>query len=270
MPRRPVPRRVAADAALVKKLPASVRAKGTLVIGVDATYPPNEFLDADGMTVSGMDVDLFDRVAAPARAQAEWVPAPFDQIIHDVNAGTYDVGVSSFTVTGAREAQSTMVTYFSAGTLWAVKHGNPQHVARRDACGLPIAVQSDTTELSDLQARSHTCTAHGQAAIHIDSYQDQDAATAAVVSGHDDATLADSPITAYAIKQTARQAPAARRDLRLRAVRLRAPQGRHGAGQGDRRRAAEDPRQRPVREGPVDLGRAERCDGLVHLNPKGY
>jgi polar amino acid transport system substrate-binding protein len=63
-------------------------------------------------------------------------------------------------------------------------------------------VQSDTTQQSDLQARSHTCVEHHQAAIHIDSYQDQDAATAAVVSGHDDATLADSPITAYAIKAT--------------------------------------------------------------------
>ena len=54
---------VAVDAALVAKLPAAVKAKGSLVVGVDATYAPNEFLGPDGQTVEGMDVDLFDAVA---------------------------------------------------------------------------------------------------------------------------------------------------------------------------------------------------------------
>ncbi|HEY6708142.1 MAG TPA: transporter substrate-binding domain-containing protein, partial [Actinomycetota bacterium] len=39
-------------------------------------------------------------------------------------------------------------------------------------------------------------------AITIDRYQRQDQATAAVVSGKDDAMLADSPVLAYAVKQT--------------------------------------------------------------------
>jgi polar amino acid transport system substrate-binding protein len=197
-PRRPV----AVDAALVKQVPAALRAKGVLVIGVDATYPPNEFLDADGMTVSGMDVDLFDAVAHQLGLTTEWEPAPFDKIIHDVNAGRYDIGISSFTVTGAREKQSTMVTYFSAGTQWAVQKGNPHHVSADAACGMPIAVQSDTTQQSDLEARSHSCTAHHHAAIRIHTFQDQDSATASVVAGHDWATLADSPVAEYAIKQT--------------------------------------------------------------------
>ena len=38
--------------------------------------------------------------------------------------------------------------------------------------------------------------------ITIDQYQTQDDATAAVVSGKDDAMLADSPVVAYAVKQT--------------------------------------------------------------------
>jgi len=40
-----------ADAALVAKLPAKIKSAGKMVVGVDATYAPNEFLDADGKTV---------------------------------------------------------------------------------------------------------------------------------------------------------------------------------------------------------------------------
>jgi polar amino acid transport system substrate-binding protein len=52
------------------------RAAGKIVIGTDATYQPNEYLDADGKTVIGMDVDLFDAVAAKFGVKTEWVPPP--------------------------------------------------------------------------------------------------------------------------------------------------------------------------------------------------
>ena len=51
-----------------RQAPATLKAKGTLVVGVDATYAPNEFLGPDGQTVEGMDVDLFDAVAATSSA----------------------------------------------------------------------------------------------------------------------------------------------------------------------------------------------------------
>src|SRR6185437_4116652 len=127
-------RATAADAALVAKLPAAVKAKGVLVVGVDATYAPNEFLGADGQTVEGMDVDLFDAVAGQLGLTVQWVPAPFDSIIDGVNKGTYDVGVSSFSLTPEREKAADMVTYFTAGTEWAAAKGNPRHVNLANAC----------------------------------------------------------------------------------------------------------------------------------------
>jgi polar amino acid transport system substrate-binding protein len=193
---------VAADAALVAKLPAAVKAKGTLVVGVDATYAPNEFLGPDGQTVEGMDVDLFDAVAQRLGLRVQWVPAPFDSIIAGVNSGKYDVGVSSFSVTTDRLKQVDMVTYFSAGTQWAAAKGNPHHVSLGSACGLAIAVQQATTQADDIAARSAACTAAHHAAIRVSTYSGQDQATASVVSGKNVALLADSPITAYAIKST--------------------------------------------------------------------
>jgi ABC-type amino acid transport substrate-binding protein len=45
------------DPALVAKIPAKIKTAGKIVVGTDATYQPNEYLDTDGKTVIGMDVD---------------------------------------------------------------------------------------------------------------------------------------------------------------------------------------------------------------------
>ncbi len=69
------------DPALVAKLPAKIKDAGTINIGTDATYQPNEYLDADGKTVIGMDVELFDAVMAKFGIKTNWVPSAFDAII---------------------------------------------------------------------------------------------------------------------------------------------------------------------------------------------
>ena len=95
-----------------------------------------------------------------------------------------------------------MVSYFSAGTLWATKKGNPTKITPDDACGKKVAVQKATVQVDDITARSDKCKTAGKPGIQIDQYQGQDQATAAVVSGKDEAMLADSPVIAYAVKQT--------------------------------------------------------------------
>jgi polar amino acid transport system substrate-binding protein len=191
-----------ADPALVAMLPAAVKTAGTITVGTDSTYAPSEFLDADGKTVKGFDVDLFNAVAAKLGLKATWVPAAFDAIIPGIGSGKYGIGVSSFTINPEREKKTDMVSYFSAGTLWATPAGNPQKVAPDAACGKKIAVQKATVQVDDITARSTACTKAGKPAITIDQYQGQDQATTAVVSGKDDAMLADSPVVAYAVKQT--------------------------------------------------------------------
>jgi polar amino acid transport system substrate-binding protein len=189
-----------ADTALADKVPADIKAAGKLVIGTDSTYAPSEFLDTDGKTVIGFDVDLFNAVAQKLGLTTEWQSAKFDSIIPGVTSKKYGAGVSSFTINKDRLKQVTMVSYFNAGTQWAAKTGatiNPD-----DACGKKIAVQTSTVQADDVAARSKKCTDGGKAKITIDQYQAQSDATNAVVTGKDDAMLADSPVCAYAVKQT--------------------------------------------------------------------
>jgi polar amino acid transport system substrate-binding protein len=193
---------VSADSSLAAKVPADIKADGTITVGTDSTYAPSEFLAADGQTIEGFDVDLFTLVAQKLGLKASFQTAPFDSIIAGVGSGKYEAGVSSFTVNKEREAQANMISYFSAGSQWSTKKGNPKNVDPDNACGKNIAVQKATVQVDDITARSKKCTDAGKPAITIDQYDAQSDATAAIVSGKDDAGLADSPVMAYAVKQT--------------------------------------------------------------------
>ena len=97
---------------LSAKLPESIKSAGVIKIGTDASYAPNEFLAADGKTVQGMDVDVFNAVAAKFGVKTEWQPADFGSIINGVNGKKYDIGISSFTINDERKKAVTMVSYF--------------------------------------------------------------------------------------------------------------------------------------------------------------
>ncbi|MGN6162091.1 MAG: ABC transporter substrate-binding protein [Marmoricola sp.] len=189
------------DAASAALVPAAIKAKGTLTVGTDASYAPSEILASDGSTIQGFDIDLFKKVAATLGLKVTFQNASFSTIIAGVSSAKYDLGVSSFTITKAREKQVNMVSYFSAGESWAAPKGNPKNINIDNACGLTIAVQTGTVEQTDIQGRSKACTKAGKKSINILSYDKQSQATAEVVAGRADAMLADSPVTSYAIKQ---------------------------------------------------------------------
>jgi len=190
------------DSAAAALVPANIKSKGTLTIGSDASYAPSEFLAGDGKTIEGFDVDLFTAVAKKLDLKVNFQNANFDSIITVVQGNKYDVGVSSFTVNPDREKQATMISYFNAGTQWAAPAGNAKKVDPQKPCGLTVAVQKGTVQQEvDLPPKEKACKAAGKP-INVLVYTGQDQATAAVVSGKADAMLADSPVVAYAVKQS--------------------------------------------------------------------
>jgi polar amino acid transport system substrate-binding protein len=190
------------DPALVAALPAKIKSAGKIVVGVDTSYPPNEFLNADGKTAEGWDVDLFNAVAQKFGVTVDWTTAGFDSIILGVGSGKFDVGVSSFSVSPSRLKQATMVGYYDTGTQWIVPKGNPKKVDFNNACGLNVGVQKGTVQIDDLAARSKKCVAAGKQPINPIVEELQVKVNADVVSGKADAMAADTPIGLYAVKQT--------------------------------------------------------------------
>ncbi|MDA0251498.1 MAG: ABC transporter substrate-binding protein [Actinomycetota bacterium] len=186
--------------AIAATLPDEIRSSGRLIVGVNIPYPPNEFKNSDGEIV-GFDVDLMNAVAGVLGLTAEYKESDFAKIIPAIDGGTYNVGMSSFTDTREREKQVDFVTYFSAGTLWAQRPG--EAVDPENACGKKVAVQATTIQETDeLPAKSKACVDAGKPEIEILKFDGQDAVTNAVVLGQADAMSADSPVTAYAIRQS--------------------------------------------------------------------
>ena len=186
--------------AIANTVPEKIKSSGELVVGVNIPYAPNEFKDPSGKIV-GFDVDLMNAIAATLGLTADYRESDFEKIIPSIQGGTYNVGMSSFTDTKEREKTVDFVTYFEAGIQWAQRAGAP--VDPNNACGKKVAVQATTIEeTEELPAKSKACTDAGKPAIQILKFDEQDAVANAVVLGQADAMSADSPVTAYAIKQS--------------------------------------------------------------------
>ncbi|GAB2815790.1 ABC transporter substrate-binding protein [Alpinimonas psychrophila] len=191
---------IGVDSAAVALLPADIAKSGVLSIGIDATYPPNEFKDANGNPI-GWDVEIANGVAAKLGLKPEYQVAQFANIIPSVVGNKVNIGVSSFTDTVEREAQVDFVNYYEAGIMWASAAGKT--VDPNNACGLKVAVQATTYEDTDeVPAKSAACVAAGKAPIEKTQFDTQDAATNAVALGQVDALSADSPVTMAAIANT--------------------------------------------------------------------
>ena len=180
------------DDAIAALLPESVTKDGKLTIGTNPSYAPAEFLDADGKTQIGYDMDL-------ARALGNIFD--FDTIIPAIGT-KYDLGIAAFTITKERMQSVDFVSYFTAGMGYAVAKGNPKNVNPDDLCGLNVAVETGTVEEDAINETAKQCKADGKKDITIQSSKQQTDATTAVVTGKADVFFADSPVVGYAIAQT--------------------------------------------------------------------
>ena len=182
-------------------VPAEIRAAGRLAIGVNVPYAPNEFKNSDGQIV-GFDVDLMNAMTRTLGLAPDYRESAFEDIIPAVKAGSFNVGMSSFTDTVERQSMVDFVTYFQAGTLWAQKTGSS--VDPSAACGLKVGVTyASIQETKEIPAKSDACVAAGLSPIDKVVYTRQDDLTAALIAGDIDAMSADSPVTGFAIKLSA-------------------------------------------------------------------
>jgi polar amino acid transport system substrate-binding protein len=194
------------DSAIAAQVPEAIKSKGTVTVATDATYPPNEFIGADGTTIEGMTPDLGRALAAVMGLEFEFVNAGFDTIIPGLSSGKYDIGFSSFTDTKEREEVVDFVTYFSAGTSFYVKaDGGPTINSLADLCGHSVGVERGTIQADDANAQSAKCEEEGEDAVQVLVFPDQNAANLSISSGRAEVGMADTPVAAYIVNESGGQ-----------------------------------------------------------------
>lgn len=196
------PATVQKDDSLAAMVPAAIKSKGTLTVGSDTSYAPAESLGTDGQTPVGYDVDIAKAIGATLGLKVQVQTAEFTGILPALGP-KYDLGISSFTINKERLGAVNLVSYYQAGTAWAVQKGNPKKVSLDDLCGKSVGVQTGTIqEDPDVSGRNKKCTAAGKKPIDVVTLKNQTDITTRLVNGSIDAMAADSPITGYAITQT--------------------------------------------------------------------
>lgn len=186
--------------------PTDLITPGTLTVGSDTTYPPQEFVDTATGKATGFDIDLITAIADRMGLKVNIVKADFGTIIDSLTAKRYDVVISAVTINADRQKKVDFVPYFNAGESLLVPKGNPKNITTIEgACGLKIGVQNGTVEQDDSNAASAACTKAGKPAIAITALQNQTDVVQLLATGRVDATYQDSPVTDYYLSQNAGQ-----------------------------------------------------------------
>ncbi len=186
--------------------PKDLITAGTLTVGSDTTYPPQEYVDPASGDAVGFDVDLITAMAQRMGLKTVVKKANFDTIIDDLNAKRYDVVISAITINPQRQQKAELVPYFNAGQSLLVEKGNPEKISSvEDLCGKTVGVQDGTVELDTLNATNKDCHAKGKPAIKMTVLTDQTEVIQLLVNKRVMATFQDSPVTDYYLKQNAAQ-----------------------------------------------------------------
>ncbi|NLG25842.1 MAG: transporter substrate-binding domain-containing protein, partial [Clostridiales bacterium] len=125
----------------------AIKAKGTLVLGTEATYPPFEFLDGDA-NFAGCDIWLGEQIALALGVKLEVMDMAFDGIISAVKANQVDIGIAAFTVTEERALEIDFSEIYQRDEqMLVVKKGNEDVYATKDSLkGLQVGAQRGTVQ----------------------------------------------------------------------------------------------------------------------------
>jgi polar amino acid transport system substrate-binding protein len=189
------------DEAVAALVPEEVAQDGALTVGSNLEYAPVEFVAPDGTTPVGLDIDIVTALAATMGLEADVKSSTFDAIIPAVGS-RYELGISAFTITPERLEQVNMVSYFTAGSQFAVAKGNPDGIDPENLCGVTVGVQTGTIQQEELATISADCEAQGEEPVEVLPYDSQSDVTTNLAGGKLQAMYADSPIVAYAVTQT--------------------------------------------------------------------
>ncbi|UOQ60119.1 ABC transporter substrate-binding protein [Leucobacter rhizosphaerae] len=182
-------------------LPADIAERGTFVLGIDATYPPNEFKDDAGNPI-GWEVDLMNAATVKLGLEPDNQISKFENIIPKIEMDKFDSGIAGYYDTVKRQENFDMVDFFIAGNQFGSLEENTI-TSELDICGQKISVPNGgSAPLYYLPEVEKRCLAEGKGKIEVMGYDTTEEMVAAVSLGRAYAFVADSPVVSYAVKNS--------------------------------------------------------------------
>lgn len=171
------------------------KARGTLRIALEGTYPPFNFRDPKTGQLTGYDVDVARLLAARLGLKPEFVTTEWGAILAGLGAGKYDVIVSQVNVTPQREQAFDFSTPYTYST--------PQLIVRRNE-------RIDYKKLEDLKGKKvgvgqgsvFEQQAKAVPGVQVKSYPAAPENLQDLAFGRIDAALNDSLMVGYLLKSS--------------------------------------------------------------------
>ncbi|SHG68008.1 amino acid ABC transporter substrate-binding protein, PAAT family [Massilia sp. CF038] len=181
--------------ALSADLLATAKARGTLKIALEGTYPPFNFKDKAGQ-LDGYDVDVAKLVAARMGLKPEFVTTEWSAILAGLASGRYDVIISQVGINPKRElAFDFSIPYtYSSPQLIVRKSEKASYASLADLKGKRVGVG---------QGSVYEQQAKAVPGIEVKSYPAAPENLQDLAVGRVDAALNDSLMVAYLLKNSA-------------------------------------------------------------------
>jgi len=174
---------------------ATAKARGTLKIALEGTYPPFNFKDQKTGQLAGYDVDVATLVAGRLGLKPEFVTTEWSAILAGLAAGRYDVIVSQVGIHPKRElAFDFSIPYtYSSPQLIVRKNDKAVYASLADLKGKRVGVGQGS--VFEQQAKAVP-------GIEVKSYPAAPENLQDLAFGRVDAALNDSLMVAYLLKNS--------------------------------------------------------------------
>jgi polar amino acid transport system substrate-binding protein len=175
---------------------------GTLTIGSDVSYPPQEFFPEGSTTPTGFDIDVGQALANKMGLKFAVVNTPFDGIIPALVGKKFDIMISAMTITDERKTKVDFIPYFVAGESFVVaKNATINPTKLEDLCGKKVAAESGTAELDEANSLNKAGGACASNKVQVVTFQKDTEALAQLKKGVVDIHFTDSPVAAYEVQK---------------------------------------------------------------------
>ncbi|MEV7616612.1 ABC transporter substrate-binding protein [Streptomyces sp. NPDC089799] len=190
------------------KLPAAVRERGELVIGVGALpagFPPLAYVGTDQKTLTGAEPDLGRLVAATLGLKPVVKNSTWENLFVGIDSGRVDVAFTNVTVTEERKKKYEFASYRQDNLAFEVLKDSTWNFGgdHRNLAGRTVAVSRGTNQEKILLEWQAKLRSEGKD-IDVKYFPDVNSTYLALAGRKIDIVFAPNPSSAYHITQTAK------------------------------------------------------------------
>jgi len=183
---------------MAAELPASIKAKGEIVVAIMPNSPPMDFKGPATNTLTGLDYDLGNALAERLGVKIKWQETGFEQMINALTTDRVDMVLSGMTDTAERQASVTFVDYFTSGPQFYTLQKNKDTNEIVDLCGKKVGTSRRTTFPAEIAEWSKAnCEAAGKPAINVIGTEGSADARAQLRQSRIDAAMQGSETLSY-------------------------------------------------------------------------